>query len=352
MSFTTPNLGDVVGPASATDNAVARFDTTTGKLLQNGLVVIDDLGGVSGAVNLTATGNVALSASGSLTLGQGALVFPAADGAAGQVLTTNGASSLSFTSMTQGLVQQGAVTADPAPAVGNSIYTVNSTGGAFGFTLPVSTGSGARIITVSTSMNAVTLAVPAGEFLNGILNGTMNIAPGAFTQTQIVDVLSGSWSAITSSYTSGPCKFYYSQPSATNGGAIGGPINTWITYPLNTTAVNNPFGATLAATQITVLDPGFYSFTGMIQINKSGLGQVRLRDVTNGTTIANSTYSAKMSLFNGQMTFDVSTYIAAANTVFEIQYNVSINFGPVALGTARSSGEPEVYGNLSVTKLY
>jgi hypothetical protein len=35
-------LGDVVGPASSTDNAVARFDTTTGKLIQNSGVTIDD----------------------------------------------------------------------------------------------------------------------------------------------------------------------------------------------------------------------------------------------------------------------------------------------------------------------
>lgn len=34
--------GDVVGPASATDNAVARFDTTTGKLIQNSGVTIGD----------------------------------------------------------------------------------------------------------------------------------------------------------------------------------------------------------------------------------------------------------------------------------------------------------------------
>lgn len=34
--------GDVVGPASATDNAIARYDTTTGKLIQNSGVVIDD----------------------------------------------------------------------------------------------------------------------------------------------------------------------------------------------------------------------------------------------------------------------------------------------------------------------
>jgi hypothetical protein len=42
--------GDVVGPGSSTDNAVTRFDSTTGKLLQNSLVTIDD----SGSVNIPA----------------------------------------------------------------------------------------------------------------------------------------------------------------------------------------------------------------------------------------------------------------------------------------------------------
>ena len=40
-------IGDVVGPAGATDNAVARFDTTTGKIIQNSLVMITDVGLVS-----------------------------------------------------------------------------------------------------------------------------------------------------------------------------------------------------------------------------------------------------------------------------------------------------------------
>ena len=34
--------GNVVGPASATDNAVVRFDGTTGKLVQNSVVTIAD----------------------------------------------------------------------------------------------------------------------------------------------------------------------------------------------------------------------------------------------------------------------------------------------------------------------
>src|SRR4029077_10062484 len=39
--------GDVVGPASSTDNAIARYDLTTGKLLQTSLASVDDSGNVS-----------------------------------------------------------------------------------------------------------------------------------------------------------------------------------------------------------------------------------------------------------------------------------------------------------------
>jgi hypothetical protein len=43
--FTNTAVGDVVGPASATDNAVVRFDGTTGKLIQNSAVTIADTTG-------------------------------------------------------------------------------------------------------------------------------------------------------------------------------------------------------------------------------------------------------------------------------------------------------------------
>jgi len=55
ITNTSPSLGgDVVGPSSATDNAVARYDTTTGKLIQNSLVLIGDTGNVTGVNALTA----------------------------------------------------------------------------------------------------------------------------------------------------------------------------------------------------------------------------------------------------------------------------------------------------------
>jgi hypothetical protein len=59
ITNTSPSLGgDVVGPASSTDNAIARFDSTTGKLLQNSVVTVGDTGAVSGVTTLAASTSV------------------------------------------------------------------------------------------------------------------------------------------------------------------------------------------------------------------------------------------------------------------------------------------------------
>jgi hypothetical protein len=44
----TLSAGDVAGPASATDNALARYDSTSGKVLQNSVVTLSDSGLLSG----------------------------------------------------------------------------------------------------------------------------------------------------------------------------------------------------------------------------------------------------------------------------------------------------------------
>jgi hypothetical protein len=61
--------GDVVGPASATDNAIARFDTTTGKLIQNSTVTINNNGTLEAVngVSFDTTPTSAPTAEGSLS---------------------------------------------------------------------------------------------------------------------------------------------------------------------------------------------------------------------------------------------------------------------------------------------
>jgi len=53
--------GDVVGPASATDNALARFDLTTGKLIQNSVGILSDAGVLTGLTGLTSSGSITFS---------------------------------------------------------------------------------------------------------------------------------------------------------------------------------------------------------------------------------------------------------------------------------------------------
>lgn len=48
--------GDVDGPGSSTDNAIARFDGTGGKTLQNSGIIIDDSDSVTGAADITCEG--------------------------------------------------------------------------------------------------------------------------------------------------------------------------------------------------------------------------------------------------------------------------------------------------------
>jgi hypothetical protein len=61
-TWATPASGDVVGPASATDNAAARFDTTTGKLIQNSALSIAD---TTGALSRVGGGGIQIQGMGS-----------------------------------------------------------------------------------------------------------------------------------------------------------------------------------------------------------------------------------------------------------------------------------------------
>jgi len=66
--------GDVVGPSSATDNAIARFNLATGKLIQSSGITIAD--GATGVLSGTNTGNQTIALTGDVT-GSGTGTFAA-----------------------------------------------------------------------------------------------------------------------------------------------------------------------------------------------------------------------------------------------------------------------------------
>ena len=140
--------GDVVGPASSTDNALVRFDSTTGKLIQNSVVIVADTTG-----NMSGVGT--LSMNGELTYG-GVTLSNAVTGTGKMVLDT------SPTLVT------------PALGTPTSGTLTNATG------LPISSGVSGLGTGVATA-----LAVNVGSAGAAVVNGGALGTPSSGTATNL-----------------------------------------------------------------------------------------------------------------------------------------------------------------------
>jgi len=244
--LTAIGAGDVVGPASSTDNAFARFDSTTGKLLQNSAgATLSDAGGATftdfvyvngtsanqGYIRLyeqttnPGTNYVQLQPPASLAATY-TLTLPADDGTTNQFLQTNGSGVLTWATVTAGT---GDVTG-PASSTTNAIPTFSDTTGKVlqnnsGVTISTGTitatgfsGSGASLTSLNgTNISSGTVAAArlptAGSAASGIVNTSAQTFAGAKTFNDGIIVPSGTGTRINSSTTSG---------EAVNGGSTTG----------------------------------------------------------------------------------------------------------------------------------
>jgi hypothetical protein len=190
--------GDVDGPASSTDNAVARFDGTTGKLIQNSVVTIADTTGNMAGVGTLGVG--AITTSGSLTYG-GVTLNNAVTGTGNMVLSN----SPTLVTPALGTPASGVVT----NLTGTASININGTVGA-------TTASTGAFTTLSASGD-VTLS---GGTANGVsfLNASKVLTTGSaltFDGTRLVAT------ATTGAATTYPAYFDNSGAGVNTGSRIG-----------------------------------------------------------------------------------------------------------------------------------
>lgn len=169
--FDSSASGDVQGPVSATDNAIARYDGTTGKVVQNSVVTIaDTTGAIAGGRSIALSG----SSSGVVTIqtaaaaGTWTLTLPTTDGDSGQALTTDGNGVASWTAIASGTTIN--ATDGVIPYRSNSTTFVDSPMTRTSATVITST---ARLLVPDGSSGS-----PAIAFASGGAQGIYNIGGG------------------------------------------------------------------------------------------------------------------------------------------------------------------------------
>jgi len=226
--FFTPGTGsgDVVGPNTSTDNAIARFDGTEGRLIQNSTVLISDSGVVTGILSLTINGGTsgAVSISAPGAIGGRTVTLQAASGAI--ALDSNRLDFFSATTSAQlasvisdetgtGLLVFNNTPTFITPIIGNA------TGTSLTLTGPLVSGTSssvAGLLTVRNATNANTQTI-RGTAIGGSRIFDLPITDPSGTQS-LVGTLSGS--TITLGWASA-----LSNPMTTSGDIIyGGAAGT------------------------------------------------------------------------------------------------------------------------------
>jgi hypothetical protein len=156
--------GNVDGPASSTDNAVARFDGTTGKLIQNSVVTIADSTGNMAGVGTLGVG--AITTSGALTYG-GVTLSNSVTGTGSMVLSTSPTLVTPALGVATGTSFQGII-GNVTPAAG-AFTTVTASGNISGDNAIL--GGDARLpLTGKLSFNGAT----ASDYMVGSSNGVID----------------------------------------------------------------------------------------------------------------------------------------------------------------------------------
>lgn len=305
--------GNVKGPSSSTDNAVARFDGTTGKTLLNSVPTITDEGGMAlssaYAIGTTPTEAKGLVLRNSTAAALGAQQYSPSIYLAGQGWATAGSSQECLWRIT-GIPVQGVA----APST-SLAFQVSIAGGAYASPLYIQQGgiyiSGAVGTTSSVYCDIdgagnVGYSASTGRYANAYLTTSLNLANG----TAILTTTDLTFSAATTAVITGS--------EADGGTAIGVKLNTSATY--------STAGAKLLSVQNNGTEKGYLDKDGLLRVASSirvagdigsgEAGTVTFTDVVDaagdtGAVLGNWRVNGSAGVFHGWLKYwDGTTYVS------------------------------------------
>lgn len=190
LDLVNVGAGDVVGPASSTDNALVRFDGTTGKVLQNSNATLSDAGVLSLALPLPpgsgGTGSTSVPTNGQIPIGDGTNYVAATITAGDGITVTNAAGAVTITATGSGFVWNDVSSATQTLAVENGYIT--NRGGGVTYTLPASGAIGDEILIVG-KLGLSTVSQNANQqILIGSVSSTVG-AGGSIAATNVGDCI-------------------------------------------------------------------------------------------------------------------------------------------------------------------
>jgi hypothetical protein len=391
ITNTSPSLGgDVVGPASATDNAVARYNLTTGKLIQNSAVIIDDSNNVTGVNTLTATNLVinddaTLGGSNADTLAvnsrittdlepnannakdigtsgrnwrdaffgrtvhtvnlelTGTTSFDGAQGTAGQVLTSAGTGNTpTWTTPTTGTVTSVSGTAGRITSTGGATPVIDL---ASGIATAGTTGSSSLIpvVTIDTYGRVTSITTAANP--QGTVTSVTGTSPVASTggATPAISLASGYGDA-QNPYASKTANNFLAAP---NGSAGVPTFRAVVAADIPTLNQNTTGSAATLTTGRTIGMTGDVTWTSSSfngSANVTGTATLATVPATKGGT-GQTTYAVGDLLVGGATnTLTKLADVATGNALISGGVGVAPSYGKIGLAT-------HVSGNLPVTNL-
>jgi hypothetical protein len=279
ITNSSPSLGgDVVGPASATDNAVARYDTTTGKLIQNSVTTIDDTGAVSGVTTLAATTSVTTpivqaTNSGGLALkNSGGITQMSVGAGGGDNMSINVSTNINGTNAQIDISPTGTGHVHIKPSGTNSVEIAPTSAG----TMNNMVIGGTTPLAITGTTITATSFVGSGASLTNVVNSlaastgiSVSGATGAVTVTntapdQTVAITAGTGISVTGTYPN----FSVTNTSPSSGGTVTSVTGT---APVVSSGGNTPAISMPAAT--TSVD-GYLTSTDWNTFNNKGTGTV------------------------------------------------------------------------------